>query len=130
MPIYAECGGLMYLGRELVAETGTYEMVGALPGSTIMTKKLVALGYAKADVAGDNPLTGSGKTIRGHEFHYSRFECDSDARFAYRMVRGKGIIEGMDGLVEHNTLGAYLHVHFFSLSLDRFIDRCKRYRKS
>ncbi|MDD1762534.1 MAG: cobyrinate a,c-diamide synthase [Methanothrix sp.] len=130
MPIYAECGGLMYLGRELVAEAGTYEMVGALPGSTIMTSRLVALGYAKAEVAGDNLLAGPGHTILGHEFHYSRFECDSDARFAYRMVRGKGIIEGRDGLVEHNTLGAYLHVHFFSLALDRFIDRCKRYRES
>ena len=130
MPIYAECGGLMYLGRELVAEAGTYEMVGALPGSTIMTKRLVALGYARAEAAGDNPLVGPGQTIRGHEFHYSRFECDSDARFAYRMTRGKGIIEGRDGLVEHNTLGAYLHVHFFSLSLERFIDRCKRYRES
>jgi len=130
MPIYAECGGLMYLGQKLVAEAGTYEMVGALPGSTVMTKRLVALGYAKAEVVGDNPLAAPVQTIRGHEFHYSRFECDGDARFAYRMIRGKGIFEGRDGLVEHNTLGAYLHVHFFSLDLERFIDRCKLYRKS
>ena len=46
-----------------------------------------------------------GKTIRGHEFHYSRFDCDRDARFAYRLCRGKGIEDGWDGLVEHNTLG-------------------------
>jgi len=130
MPIYAECGGLMYLGERLVAEAGTYEMVGALPGSTIMTKRLVALGYAKAEVVGDNPLAALGQTLRGHEFHYSRFECEGDARFAYRMVRGKGIFEGRDGLVEHNTLGAYLHIHFFSLDCMRFIDRCKLYRKS
>jgi cobyrinic acid a,c-diamide synthase len=130
MPIYAECGGLMYLGNKLVADSGTYEMVGALPGSTVMTKRLVALGYAKAEVVGDNPLASSGQTILGHEFHYSRFECEDDARFAYRMVRGKGIFDGKDGLMEHSTLGAYLHVHFFSIDCEGFIDRCKLYRKS
>ena len=99
MPIYGECGGLMYLGEELVMETGRYRMVGALPGSTVMTRKLVALGYARAEVVGSNPLAGMGRSILGHEFHYSRFDCSRDARFAYRMSRGKGIQDGQDGLV-------------------------------
>ena len=130
MPIYGECGGLMYLGNAIVLETGTFRMVGALPGITIMTKRLVALGYAQAEAVGQNPVVGLGKTLRGHEFHYSRFDCDRDARFAYRLCRGKGIQEGWDGLVEHNTLGGYLHAHFYSFSVDRFIDSCRNYRRA
>jgi len=129
MPIYGECGGLMYLGRTIELETGSFGMVGALPGSTIMTKRLAALGYAEAKTVGQNPIAGLGKTLRGHEFHYSRFNCDKDARFAYQLSRGKGIQDGWDGLVEHNTLSGYLHAHFYSLSVERFIDSCGKYRK-
>ena len=130
MPIYGECGGLMYLGEELEMETGRYRMVGALPGSTIMTGKLVALGYARAEVVGCNPLAGMGRSILGHEFHYSRFDCGRDARFVYRMSRGRGIYEGRDGLVENNTLGGYLHAHFFSLPPEDFIEACRRYQRT
>jgi cobyrinic acid a,c-diamide synthase len=130
MPIYGECGGLMYLGRSLETETGNYEMVGALPGTTIMTKRLAALGYAQAEAVRQNPLVDLGRTVRGHEFHYSRFACEDDARFAYRLCRGKGIQDGRDGLVEHNTLAGYLHAHFYSFSVDRFIESCKRYRRT
>jgi len=130
MPIYGECGGLMYLGRAMELETGTFGMVGALPGITIMTKRLLALGYVKAEAVGQNPVAGLGKTLRGHEFHYSRFDCDRDASFAYRLCRGKGIKDGWDGLVEHNTLGGYLHAHFYSFSVDRFIESCRNYRRT
>jgi len=129
MPIYGECGGLMYLGRAIELETGSFEMVGALPGTTIMTKRLAALGYAQAEVIGQNPVAELGKTLRGHEFHYSRFECDRDACFAYRLSRGKGIQDGWDGLVEHNTLGGYLHAHFYSFSVEGFLENCKNYRR-
>ena len=61
MPIYGECGGLMYLGRALELETGTFKMVGALPGSTIMTKRLAALGYVQAEAVGQNPVVGLGQ---------------------------------------------------------------------
>ncbi|MGV8175984.1 MAG: cobyrinate a,c-diamide synthase [Methanothrix sp.] len=130
MPIYGECGGLMYLGGRLENEGCTYQMVGALPGSTVMTKKLVALGYARAEAVGENPLAGIGESILGHEFHYSRFDAEGDSRFAYRMSRGRGIQDGKDGLVEHNTLAGYLHAHFFSISPERFIKGCERYRKT
>ena len=129
MPIYGECGGLMYLGRAIELETGSFEMVGALPGSTIMTKRLAALGYAQAEVARENPIAGMGKILRGHEFHYSRFSCDRDAHFAFRLDRGKGIQDGWDGLMENNTVGGYLHAHFYSLSVKYFIDSCRNYRK-
>ncbi len=129
MPIYGECGGLMYLGRAIEMETGSFRMVGALPGSTIMTKRLAALGYVQAEIVGENPIAALGKILRGHEFHYSRYSCDRDARFAYRLCRGKGIQDGWDGLVEHNTVGGYLHAHFYSFSVERFIECCKNYKK-
>ena len=129
MPIYGECGGLMYLCSSIVSEEGSRSMVGALPAATIMTNKLQALGYVEADVSGENPVAEKGRIIRGHEFHYSRLECESDARFAYTLCRGKGIRDGMDGLVEHSTLAGYLHTHFYSFSADKFIDSCKSYKR-
>jgi cobyrinic acid a,c-diamide synthase len=129
MPIYGECGGLMYLGRSIESDSGSHDMVDALPGSTVMTKKLQALGYVEAEVVGPNPAANMGRTVRGHEFHYSRFDSDRDARFAYKLCRGKGIMDGRDGLVEHNTLGGYLHAHFYSYAVDRFIESCKSYKR-
>lgn len=129
MPIYGECGGLMYLSRSMVSEEGRFRMAGALPADTIMTGKLQALGYVEAEVAGQNPVVGMGMTIRGHEFHYSRLECDRDASFVYRLRRGKGIADECDGLVEQNTLGSYLHTHFYSIPPDRFIESCKSYKR-
>ena len=130
MPIYGECGGLMYLGQGIESESGSFRMVGALPCTTIMEKRLVALGYVNAEVTGENPVAKMGQNIRGHEFHYSRCVCDRDASYAYRLSRGKGIAGGRDGLVEHNTLAGYLHAHFYSFSTDRFIESCKLYLRS
>lgn len=132
MPIYGECGGLMYLGERIETGEGSRRMVGALPGATIMTKKIQALGYVEAEVVGRNPVVAQGRSLRGHEFHYSSFECEGDASLAYRLTRGKGIKmgpegEGFDGLVEHNTLGGYLHAHFYTVPIERFIESCRIY---
>ncbi|VVB70932.1 Cobyrinate a,c-diamide synthase [uncultured archaeon] len=129
MPIYGECGGLMYLGCSLDSDERSFKMAGALPGATIMTKKLQALGYMEADVVGPNPLARVGRTVRGHEFHYSRFVPERDARFAYSLLRGKGIQDGRDGLVEHSTMGGYLHAHFYSCDIFPFIETCKAYKR-
>lgn len=129
MPIYGECGGLMYLGDHLVVEDRSYKMTGVLPASTMMTKRLQALGYVEAEVVRDNPFSQKGSVIRGHEFHYSRMECDRDAKFAYRLRRGRGIENGMDGLIEHMTLGGYLHAHFASFPLERFMESCIAYKR-
>ncbi|NPV62766.1 MAG: hydrogenobyrinic acid a,c-diamide synthase (glutamine-hydrolyzing) [Methanotrichaceae archaeon] len=130
MPIYGECGGLMYLSQGLELDGENYKMTGALPGRVIMTKRLQALGYVEAEVVGENPVASTGQIVRGHEFHYSRLEADGDARFAYRLRRGKGINGGLDGLVEQNTLAGYLHTHFYSFTVDRWIECCKVYRRS
>ncbi len=129
MPIYGECGGLIYLCDEIIFNEARFKMAGALPAATIMTKKLQALGYAEGEVISHNPVVDYGAAIRGHEFHYSRLQCYEDARFAYRLKRGKGIKDGLDGLMEHNTLGGYLHAHFYSYPVNRFIESCKDYRR-
>lgn len=132
MPIYGECGGLMYLCESVVSKDGDSEnkMAGVLPASTTMTGRLQALGYVEGDVVADNPVVARGSVIRGHEFHYSKMDCARDARFAYRFRRGKGIVGDRDGLLEHETLGSYLHTHFSTFPVDRFVASCKRYKRS
>jgi len=108
VPIYGECGGMIYLCESLIDLDGNaYPMAGVLPAETVMTNRLQALGYTDATVSG-NPVVPAGR-IRGHEFHYSETDCAPDVRFAYRMNRGKGIRDGMDGIVEYATLGSYMH---------------------
>ena len=132
MPIYGECGGLMYLCESVISKDGDSEnkMAGVLPASTTMTGRLQALGYVEGDVVADNSVVAKGSAIRGHEFHYSKMDCARDARFAYRFRRGKGIIGDRDGLVEHETLGSYLHTHFSTFPVDRFVASCRRYGRS
>ena len=122
MPIYGECGGMIYLCESLVDQEGvSYPMAGVLPGETEMTRRLQALGYTDASVS-DNPVVRAGR-IRGHEFHYSVTKCAPDARFAYRMNRGKGIRDGMDGVIEYATLGSYMHAPP-SFDVTRFVESC------
>jgi cobyrinic acid a,c-diamide synthase len=127
MPIYGECGALMYLNKTLKTER-TYRMAGILGGSSRMTDKLQGLGYTEAQVVSDSPLARKGTMIRGHEFHYSVTECDRDVCFAYRLKRGKGIIDGKDGLIEHNTLASYMHTHPAAVSFSEFLRSCSRYK--
>jgi cobyrinic acid a,c-diamide synthase len=105
-------------------------MAGALPCTTFMEKRLMALGYVKAEVSERNPLADVGRSLRGHEFHYSRCICDRDARYCLKLSRGKGIADGRDGLVENNTMAGYLHTHFYSVSGNKFIESCRAYRRS
>lgn len=132
MPIYGECGGLMYLCESVVSKDGFSEkkMAGVLPATTTMTGRLQALGYVEGDVVAENPVVARGSAIRGHEFHYSRMDCARDARFAYRFRRGTGIDGNKDGLVEHEVLGSYLHTHFSTFSVERFVESCRGYRRS
>lgn len=128
MPIYGECGALMYLNETLTTDRA-YRMAGILGADSRMTDKLQGLGYSEAKVVSDSPLAKKGTTIRGHEFHYSVTECGRDARFAYRLKRGKGIMDGRDGLMEHNTLASYMHTHPAAFSFAEFLRSCSRYKK-
>lgn len=125
-PIYAECGGLMYLtrsiceyelGRRSNKKLKKKKMVGLIDADTFMAQKLT-LNYTKAD-CNASPFSNV-SNIRGHEFHYSRIRnIASDAKFAYTMTRGNGVDGKKDGFKVHNCLASYMHVHFADTRLPR-----------
>jgi len=111
LPVYAECGGLMYLARSIAYNGKRGEMVGALPCDVEMAGKPQGHGYTSANVVEANPFFPVGAQIRGHEFHNSRVANLSDATFAYHLTRGHGIDGARDGIVYKNVLAAYTHLH-------------------
>ena len=113
LPIYAECGGLMYLGEKLVLENRSYPMAGVLPIVYGFSKKPQGHGYTIISVDRENPYFNVGSEHRGHEFHYSRVMewGGSDSDLVFRMQRGSGIINGRDGACYNNVLATYTHLH-------------------
>jgi cobyrinic acid a,c-diamide synthase len=113
LPIYAECGGLMYLGRELVLPEGTFPMADVLPVVFGFSKKPQGHGYTIVEVDRDNPYFKTGTLLKGHEFHYSTVERLDAGRqdLAFAMQRGNGIFQGRDGLCRNNVLATYTHIH-------------------
>jgi cobyrinic acid a,c-diamide synthase len=129
MPLYAECGGLMYLTKEIHAGK-TYRMCGILPSTAEMTRRIQALGYVKGTGTGKVSFVPSSLNITGHEFHYSRLDPDADACYAIRLYRGKGIIAGKDGLVSQNALGCYTHAYFTPAFAGKFVKAATIFSKS
>ncbi|MHB8993215.1 MAG: cobyrinate a,c-diamide synthase [Chloroflexota bacterium] len=114
MPVYAECGGLIYLSRRLRWGERCHEMVGALPCEIEMTARPQGHGYSVAEVVAENPFFPRGAVLKGHEFHNTRVSCldRKRATFAYRLRRGSGIdADHNDGLLVGNVLAAYTHLH-------------------
>lgn len=113
LPIYAECGGLIYLGESMVLAGEVFPLVGLFPVRFGLMKKPQAHGYTVLKAEGENPYYPEGTEIKGHEFRYSRVEeWDGDAsRLALRMERGVGFVDGRDGLVFRNVLALYAHIH-------------------
>jgi len=114
LPIYAECGGLMYLGRSIQTLEGqSYPMVGLLPHDFLMGKSPQGHGYTVLEVAAENPYFMPGTRLKGHEFHYSRLQPEPgpEATLAFRMTRGAGICGHRDGFVYKNVLATYTHLH-------------------
>lgn len=107
-PIYAECGGLMYLTRSI----NHHEMCDIFPYNSFMTKKPQALSYVVAKAVHDNIIIPEGETFHGHEFHYSKLELEGQKpKFAFDILRGRGVTDSMDGLMSKNTLASYVHTH-------------------
>ena len=106
MPLYAECGGMMYTLRKV----NGYEMLGVFDAEAELTERLQAVGYVVAESLSDTVVSRKGEVLRGHEFHYSVVH-PGDVRFAYRMIRGKGIKDRLDGMVYKNVLASYTHIH-------------------
>jgi len=113
LPIYAECGGLMYLGESLVLDGVTYPMVGLFPVVFGFSKQPQGHGYTIFEVERPNPYFRPGVQVRGHEFHYSSvLSWGGEAEdLAFRMIRGTGFAGKRDGLCYKNTLATYSHVH-------------------
>jgi cobyrinic acid a,c-diamide synthase len=114
LPVYAECGGLMYLGKALILGNKTYSMAGIFPVKFSLEKKPQAHGYTIIETTGGSPFYTSGTLLRGHEFHYSRViyrGAKEGMQFAFRMKRGQGIMDKMDGLCYKNVLATYTHLH-------------------
>ena len=113
LPIYAECGGLMYLGEELRLEKKAYPMAGVLPVTFDFYSRPQGHGYTVVTVVNENPFYAVGSEIRGHEFHYSRvLKWSGDENdLVFRMQRGVGITRDKDGICYKNVLATYTHIH-------------------
>ena len=114
LPVYAECGGLMYLGESLILNGKTYPMAGILHISFSLEEKPEAHGYTVVEVVKSNPFYEKGVVLRGHEFHYSRvigLKKGKDMYMAFKMKRGKGIADKLDGFCYKNVFATYTHLH-------------------
>jgi len=109
LPTYAECGGLMYLSKRLSWQGQTRQMVGVVPGDTVMHERPVGRGYARLQPTGDDRWQESAP-IPAHEFHYSSLEnLPADSIYAYQVKRGHGIDGQHDGYQQYGLLAAYVH---------------------
>jgi cobyrinic acid a,c-diamide synthase len=112
LPVYAECGGLMYLGRGIHQQGNYFPMVGVFPFDVVMESKPQGHGYTTMECVADNPFFPKGMRLRGHEFHYSRIVSQNQPlRLVFRLSKGHGIMAGWDGLCYKNTLASYTHLH-------------------
>ena len=113
LPIYAECGGLMYLGEALVLDGRTYPMAGVLPVVFGFSKRPQGHGYTAITVDGENPYFELGTRLKGHEFHYSRVLewRGAEKDLAFCMQRGSGFVGGRDGVCYKKVLATYTHLH-------------------
>lgn len=116
LAIYAECGGLMYLGDSLVDMDGKkHEMVGAISGYSEIKKGLRRFGYCIATAKEDNLISYKGQEMSGHEFHSSEFYSDLDTAFTMKKVVEDEVVDEWEGgYYVNNTLASYLHIHFYN----------------
>jgi len=137
MPIYAECGGLMYLTDRIVLRPGwqgikqeeSFPMCGVFDGTTCLPARRV-VSYVEGESTKRSPL-GPG-SFRGHEFHYSGVHLRPGTSYAYTLSRGVGISDNLDGAVIKNTIGSYTHLHPVSSRemFGRFVIACRGETKS
>jgi cobyrinic acid a,c-diamide synthase len=111
LPVYAECGGLMYLARSIEWHNQKHNMVGAIPADIVMESRPQGRGYVQLRETAQGIWPSSNEqAIAAHEFHYSRFiNLPKDARFAFQVLRGTGIDGEHDGYIRKNMLACYTH---------------------
>ncbi|MDP4127959.1 MAG: cobyrinate a,c-diamide synthase [Bacillota bacterium] len=111
-PIYAECGGYMYLGRSITDFEGReFPLAGLIPMKAEMTRRLQGIGYRRGVFREDNFLGPRGTTVQGHEFHYSRVAYEKEFPVAYELFKGDQS-DRMEGYARDNIVASYLHLHF------------------
>ncbi|MDI6753297.1 MAG: cobyrinate a,c-diamide synthase [Thermodesulfobacteriota bacterium] len=132
LPVYAECGGLMYLGENLVISGQNFPMAGVLPVAFQMERRPQGHGYTLWEIEKENPFFPVGLILKGHEFHYSRLLWlrEDEAHLAYAMKRGAGIDGKKDGLCRKNVLATFSHIHALGTEewSNALVEKARKYR--
>jgi cobyrinic acid a,c-diamide synthase len=134
-PIYAECGGLMYLARAIrVLDGTTYPMAGLFEADAVMRERLQAIGYAEVEATGSSFLGPSGMRWRGHQFRYSSLEPDlpHDVQCVFRVTPRWGGSEFIEGYSLGNVIASYVHAHWASNPkiAQHFVAAYEKYRNT
>lgn len=113
LPVYAECGGLVYLGRSISVDGAHYEMSGALPFDFTLEKRPSRHGYSILEAAEKTACFDRGAIFRAHEFHYTRITNwkESGMRTTLEMKRGCGVDGRGDGIAHGSVFAMYNHIH-------------------
>ena len=132
LPIYAECGGLMYLTQSFRDANDHYPMVGLLPGWCEMGERL-NMGYREVETIRPTLLSEPGMALRGHEFHYSRWENPLADQAIYRMIPRNGDSPvSFEGYGNNHVQASYIHLHFDQNALlaKKLVGTCLSWRKN
>ncbi len=111
LPVWAECGGLMFLSRSILWEDNKYCMANILPVDIEVYKKPQGHGYQSVITDSENPFLAIGMQLKGHEFHYSQVLDSGECETVMRVERGSGLGNQRDGLRYKNAVASYLHIH-------------------
>ena len=133
MPIYAECGGLMYMSKYVRDMNGDkHKMCGVFGSESKMNDSKMTLGYVEMTAAADCAICKKGWTVRGHEFHYSTTVPVGNEKYVFDLTRGRGIDGGKDGMTINNTTAGYTHIHFASNPKipEKFVESCYDYSRT
>jgi cobyrinic acid a,c-diamide synthase len=132
LPIFAECGGLIYLCNSILYKNKTFPLSGVFPIDLEMKTKPQGHGYMEVKVDQENPFFSKETIIRGHEFHYSSPIGDSEKlKTAYTVLRGSGSFKKRDGLIFRNVLASYLHIHTAGVPqwAENFVNLASKHKK-
>jgi cobyrinic acid a,c-diamide synthase len=111
-PVYAECGGMLYLGENLCVDGKNYAMARVLPLSTQMTERLAQFGYTTVEFTEDCLLGRKGTVVRGHSFHYSQIVSKGEVERCYHVHYSLSGKEDLEGFRQGGVLASYIHLHF------------------
>ncbi|MEJ2247089.1 MAG: cobyrinic acid a,c-diamide synthase, partial [Acidobacteriota bacterium] len=132
LPIWAECGGLIFLCRSIHWQDRQYPMTGIFPADIVLDRKPAGHGYEEVVVDRDNPFLPIGTVLRGHEFHYSRLEPTGSLDTIFQVHKGAGTGNRRDGMICNNVVACYMHLHALGshLWVEGLLTAAEKYSKS